>query len=178
MSYETQLEELRRAHKKIVIVGQQPQSNDPEDPLSCDHPMWSGYRLMQMSGLSPEGYRETFHRINLNYLPDRKFSVSTPQKNRAAMIWTTLHPDDILVILGTGVMKAFKGLVGELEPLQPHLTKRIKDGRYVAGHSVVLIPHPSGLNRWYNNPENTRRAAEALRGLAGGMGIAGVCPYN
>lgn len=179
MSYESQLSALHAICNKIVIVGQQPQSNDPEDPLSCDHPMWSGYRLMQMAGLTPEEYRRIFYRINLNYLPDKTFKVSTPQKNRAAMIWKTLHPTDTLIILGTAVLKAFKGFVDDLPPCEirevvgPFVyLPEADDMVRMQLHRVVLIPHPSGLNRWYNDPNNTKRAAETLRRLAGGMGVS------
>lgn len=40
----------------------------------------------------------------------------------------------------------------------------------LSGSSVLLagwIPHPSGRNRWYNNPDNRRTVAEFLLGLAG-----------
>lgn len=33
---------------------------------------------------------------------------------------------------------------------------------------VALLPHPSGVNQWYNDTENTQRAASFLRGAVAG----------
>lgn len=156
MSKQSQIDALRDFWgPKIVIVGQQPNANDPEDPLAPDNPMWAGYRLMSLAGLTPGEYRDRFQRINLNYEAESKFRVSTPQRHRAMDIFTTVREDDILVILGTAVEKAFKGL---LPPLQPCIIQ--KAHRNV---DVVLIPHPSGLNRWWNDPMNTKLAVETLK---------------
>lgn len=172
----SQLRELQAwPYPKILIVGQQPNSNDPEDPLSPDHAMWAGYRLMQLSGLDPASYRKTFHRININYENEGKFTASVRQKNSAIEIWNTLKKDDTLIILGTAVEKCFKGLIdSRLEPCvktpswKPLQYPYVKPGDsfYTVRESwsdIYLIPHPSGLNRWWNDPSNTMLASNTLK---------------
>jgi hypothetical protein len=34
------------------------------------------------------------------------------------------------------------------------------------GATFWVLPHPSGLNRWWNDPENKRRAGDLVRDLA------------
>lgn len=160
------LDWLKSRRGKLLIVGQQPQSNDKNDPLSPDNPMWSGYRLMQMAGLTAQEYRDVFERININYEAEKTFRTSSLQKARAVEIYKTLHPEDTLIILGSGVLKCFRGLVGDLEPCELYCTRYGPRGAEKQGHSVIMIPHPSGLNRWYNDPSNTARAAACLRALA------------
>lgn len=158
MSRQTQLEDLESyPYPKILIVGQQPNSNDPEDPLSPDDKMWAGYRVMSLAGLNPQSYRDTFHRVNINYENEGKFTTSVRQKNRAIDIWKCVKKGDTLIILGTAVEKCFTGLLERMEPCKPY------DVRRAGIATAYLIPHPSGLNRWWNDPSNTLLATQTLR---------------
>lgn len=38
----------------------------------------------------------------------------------------------------------------------------------VAGAAVVVVPHPSGVNHWYNEPENVARMRRFMRALVRG----------
>jgi hypothetical protein len=60
-----------------------------------------------------------------------------------------------IVLLGKGVARCF-GLRGEF--LSVHR---------VAGKQLLVFPHPSKVNRWWNDAANRRRAARALRDFAG-----------
>ena len=176
MSRETQLQALKDyPYPKIVIVGQQPNSNDPEDPLSPDDVMWAGYRVMSLSGLDPRSYRDTFHRVNINYENEGKFTTSVKQKSRAIGVWKTVRRSDTLILLGTAVEKCFKGLIdSKLEPCAKTPMWKPLEHPYLAPGDrfytmrehwcdAYMIPHPSGLNRWWNDPSNTKLAADTLR---------------
>ena len=41
------------------------------------------------------------------------------------------------------------------------------DERIIAGCLIVTIPHPSGINRWFNRVGNRRRAKRELKRLLG-----------
>lgn len=176
MSRQTQLEDLENyPYPKILVVGQQPNSNDPEDPLSPDDKMWAGYRVMSLAGLNPQSYRDTFHRVNINYENEGKFTVSVAQRNRAIDIFKIVKKNDTLIILGTAVEKCFKGFFdSRLEPcIRTTMWKALEHPYLAPGDQfytvrehwadVYLIPHPSGLNRWWNDPSNTLLATQTLR---------------
>jgi len=63
-----------------------------------------------------------------------------------------------VVLVGAAVARAFGARVGEL----------------AWGHDPVLraelalLPHPSGVNLWWNLPTNVERARAFLRKLSGG----------
>ncbi len=61
-----------------------------------------------------------------------------------------------VILLGQGVARAF-GVRA------PPLT-----WRRVGRREFAVVPHPSGVNRWWNDPKNVRRAKRFLRILAGG----------
>ena len=56
-----------------------------------------------------------------------------------------------LVLLGRTVGRCF-GVTGD------YLRVTIREG-----HPFLLFPHPSGINRWWNDARNRRRAGRALR---------------
>lgn len=70
-----------------------------------------------------------------------------------------------------GAAKLAKKFVGgRLVILLGHRTAAafgVRDGylakRRVDGADVVVLPHPSGINRWYNDPANVARARRFMR---------------
>jgi hypothetical protein len=71
----------------------------------------------------------------------------------AARMVEAFAPHDRLVLLGGNVCRAF-GL--RLAPLE----RTVRRGRL-----WLHVPHPSGVNRWWNDPENERAAEAALRSV-------------
>lgn len=41
-------------------------------------------------------------------------------------------------------------------------------GTVLRGRRAVVVPHPSGVNRWWNDPANAARATAVLRSIAAG----------
>lgn len=71
------------------------------------------------------------------------------------LIETAAGLDDVVIMLGRRVADAF-GL-RHLRPLE-HVDRG-------SGARLVLLPHPSGRNRWYNDPDHEEDASVELRGL-------------
>ncbi len=65
-----------------------------------------------------------------------------------------------LLLLGARVCDAF-GLPTDREWLGWYRT-------WLTRAPLIALPHPSGLNRWWNEPTNAVAASELLRALAGG----------
>jgi hypothetical protein len=80
------------------------------------------------------------------------FPISLARK-RADKIQKLFERYDRVVLLGENVARAFrvKGTIGVLD----------------ARNKFCLIPHPSGVNRWYNNKENKELASRTLREALG-----------
>lgn len=113
----------------------------------------SGERLAELAGVSLDVLRDRYRLVNLlrhwpGPNPHGKGSAWEPglARDRAAAI--RLAPGSILC--GRRVAQAF-GLprVAFFEP----------DER-----GVVVIPHPSGISRWWNDPQNVDEARRFLEG--------------
>lgn len=63
-----------------------------------------------------------------------------------------------LLLLGTKVCSAFG--IEDPEWLETYASQ--------LWSPMIAFPHPSGLNRWWNDPENERRAWMVARGVANG----------
>lgn len=132
---------------KPLLVGEaNPYGGDPFYALYPDPPGCAGHRLCRLvMGLSAQEYLELFDRVNLCR---RAWSTKEARVATACAIGR-----DRVVLLGAKVCKAF-------------------DVAYlpctVAGRFVVL-PHPSGLCRFWGRPGAFTTARECLRG-------AGVLP--
>jgi hypothetical protein len=141
---------------EFYIVG----IDDPYDlePLEPTVKNSSGEKLWRMSGLSIEEYRSLFKRRNL-------FSqTGGPRSARelraaATKLSADFDPEKITNVLALGnlVSVAF-GWYGT-HPLNwsDSIFKNVR---------VVLIPHTSGLNRWYNLEDNRIAATDFVAGVA------------
>lgn len=132
-----------------ILVGQQPSSNEPVEPLSALNPIWSGARLARMAGMTPAEFESFFLRVNVNYLGDEPFKVNQLTRARAKDIWVGFHETDRVILLGAAVLKCFRGLVPASLFDSPFET-----GVTYSGMKIAVIPHPSGVNRYYNCPTN------------------------
>lgn len=129
---------------RVTLIGM-------NNPLSTDdrHALWpdpvncTGWRVWKMlearTGATQQQYIDTFRRVSL--LSTRKWHQSLAGPAWKSMEDWVLERSDVIVLLGTAVRRA---VLGGAE------TKVL--GR--VSTSIYVVPHPSGLNRWYNDPVN------------------------
>lgn len=141
--------------RHYVVVGIDSSYSDKRsEALSPLVPRSAGEKFWRMTGLTMEQYSRVFSRDNLFFWLDKRRSIER-RKEAARAVISRLDSQwlDVRVIaLGRVVAEAF-GMVNTQVPL------------IWRGHTV-LVPHPSGLNRWYNDESNARRAQAFVRGIA------------
>lgn len=133
-----------------IIVGEAPSKNqDPERPIEGR----IGKRLALFANLSYEAYLEHFERVNLLHLRQddgTKFIfdnvAAAEEAKRLRQAWDYGRQ---VLLLGNRVAKAF-GVQG------PCFERLVYD------HDFYIVPHPSGLNRFYNDPANRHQARAFL----------------
>jgi hypothetical protein len=140
---------------KPLLIGQAPsRKGDPAKPLSRD-PLAS--RLAHLCGLTKEEYLDAFERVNiLDAWPGKcgkgdAFPLAETRRN-AALITADIRNERV-VLLGKSVARSF-GIKANV----------LKWFRFGAGRAIVL-PHPSGVNRWYNDENNVIAARRIMRRL-------------
>lgn len=136
---------------KPVLVGMNnPYSSRPEAALLPAPSGCAGWRLWRMvhdvSGVSRAEYCRTFDRRNLI---NTQWWDPLAARERGEALWRALEGHTV-VVLGQATL-ASMWLPRPLELLWS----------VSGGVRWCYAPHPSGLNRWYNNPVN--RAAVGMR---------------
>lgn len=153
---------------KTVLIGQAPsRTSDPRRPLSGD-PLAS--KLAALCGLTKAEYLRAFERRNLlDRWPGKATKGDAwPAKEALSAAWN-LGPrlrGRRAIFLGRRVAEAFG--MPKRAPFLDWVAFRVRPrpGNR-AGHSVgeaAIFPHPSGVNLWWNDPRNVRRAARFLKG--------------
>lgn len=148
-----------------VIVGMNnPLSRDPEHALYPYPPRCTGHRLYEMmreyggDGMSRARYLGTFERRNV--LVGEEWSLRRARE--AAPELRRLLAGRTVVYLGQQVLAALE--LPRVEPLTWQSGDLINEGPA----RWCLVPHPSGLNRWYNDESNRAAAARLLLSLCEG----------
>jgi uracil-DNA glycosylase len=145
-----------------VIFGQQPNHRDFKNVEGAARTACAGQvgeQLAAMLGITPQAFYSLYHRFNLNARPgpfDEAEAYRTSERILAE------HPEiKRVVCLGRNV-----GAAVGFSPRDPLLTI-IRSTTATSGEierrSYLLFPHPSGRNRFWNNPLNRRNAARRLR---------------
>ena len=143
--------------KPILVGMNNPQGNQAlvPYPVGC-----TGYRIWEMlaekTGCFRIEYMNSFDRINL--VQDRAWSAAAARANRDATM--TILEGRTAVLLGRAVPAALG--------LPPTAWMAPNTFHYATEPLVVtyyVLPHPSGLNRWYNDQENREGAANLLAEL-------------
>lgn len=136
--------------ERVTLVGQAPGRNGGE-PLAGA----IGRRLASLCALTYEEYLEAFGRVNvLDRWPGRSGSGdSFPMREarEAGRLLLDVHRGP-LVALGTAVADC-------LGFPRHHLCRWLQ----AEGRAVAVVPHPSGRNRWWNDPANREAAGVFLR---------------
>lgn len=142
---------------KPLLIGEAPSKNEhPPTPLEGR----IGRRLAACAGLSFEEFLERFDRVNLlDVRQDTKekgfeFDMEKASKSARRMYWT-LENGRTIILLGKRVAAAFALPSEYFQPL-----------RWApVDLTFYVVPHPSGVNRWWNDPANVEKMNAFMRGL-------------
>ena len=145
---------------RLVLLGQAPGSGDDTDPLMGA----VGRRVAHLAGLKfPYEYRATFTLLNLlDHYPGKAgkkgdlFPLDEARK-RVVELAPELE-NGVVIALGRHSLRAFG-----LEDLS-WFEAGVVD---VAGVKVLLhaFPHPSGVNKWFNDQDNRAWFGRELRDI-------------
>ncbi len=129
--------------RRVAILGMNnPHSPDPARALWPAPSGCAGWNLWKLThartGCTEMDYARAFHRYNM--VERGMWDVEIARARWAAMQEEILESFDTIVLLGAGVRRALRVMCDEL---------------YVS-QTMICLPHPSGLNRWYNVPVNRR----------------------
>lgn len=141
--------------RKLLLVGEaNPLSRDRAKAL-WPYPGSAGGRFAAMLGLDPDTYLRHFERVNLYVRPPKRWNRKKARE-RAWAITVKYRGYDVF-LLGQRVADAFL------------MTKRHfslwKRYPYFGGsrwHTYMLLPHPSGRCRTWNDPATRERLREAV----------------
>lgn len=124
-----------------------------------------GTRLAALLGLPDVGrFRHSFHRRNLNPRWNGKHGRGDRFDHAEGLVLAGILADMTefthFVLLGAAVAECFGFVVGARGwPWCGVAHHRIPQH---AKKQFLIFPHPSGLNHWWNDPENQFRARKAL----------------
>lgn len=152
---------------KPLIIGEAPSKNeDVPQPIAGR----VGRRLAECAGLTMEEFLAHFDRVNL--LKDRQDTDDhgfTFDHARASLEAYKLREkftrDQIVLLLGWRVARAFSvpkrwhGRNGLAVSLEYFVQYNIGDTE------ARIVPHPSGVNRWWNDPANYKQACEFMQNI-------------
>lgn len=116
-----------------------------------------GERMAALAGVTPEAfYRATERRNVLDEWPgaatDKGARFPRLRASIAAgRLLAHFSPDRLVLLLGYRVARAFG------------VKLRYFEEASILRARVYVIPHPSGVNVWYNDPANVRRAERFMR---------------
>lgn len=141
--------------KRPLIVGEAPSAtSDPETPISGE----CGKRLARYASLSLSDFQAKFARMNLimKYPGKDEGSKGTRWDAATAKRFADVvdSKDRLVILLGLRVAAAFGFKADYLEE-KPY-----------RGGLFVIVPHPSGINQWYNKWRNVAKVKKYLTAVA------------
>ena len=152
--------------RRVILVGECPGPSVPEEKA---HPLFplpessSGGRLLRVIGWGRSEYLRRFDRANLFRSHQPKWSADAALDSADALVESVLedagptHLTDF-VLLGMRVAVAFRR-----EDFGPMVSLGFWGG------TATVVPHPSGLNRWYNEPVNRAAVRRLFSGFKEGV---------
>lgn len=147
--------------EKVVLVGQAPsRDTDGKAPFSGR----SGKRIAQLMGIPHEDLPKRFALANIfDSWPGKAGKGDAFPLELARKRGWAARSD----LKGRRVV-AFGASVIKVLGYHPddHLLKFMVREAGNSSLSIAYVPHPSGVNRWWNDPANVLKAREFLRRLA------------
>lgn len=156
--------------RKVVIVGQAPSKKGAAiQRAAIGGPV--GDKLMLLAGRNLRGYVREFRRLNLlQDYPGRDAGTDSFPLSEARRAWSFLAPNlnnRRVVFLGNKVAdiavpgwRAHGVCVASSFYDETIIRLCVVNRRFMR---YFVLPHPSGLNRWWNDPNRLRMAADAFR---------------
>jgi uracil-DNA glycosylase len=151
---------------RIILVGQSPglRATNENRPFAGA----AGDKLrawVKMGGIAPEDFWRKIHfsavtKCYPGRLPGaRGDRVPTPREQQLCRPWldaqlAILKPDIVLLV---GLL-AIQTCLGRVSSLQSVVGKAV----IMEGVRYLPLPHPSGVSRWLNEPENVQAVARAM----------------
>lgn len=141
---------------KPLIVGEAPGKNgDPSKPIEGR----VGARLAACAGIPFDEFLETFDRVNLLQVQPQDSGKGTDFNVKAAgrmarELEKTFGVGQVVLLLGKRVAASFK------------LTKVDYFETFALNHAkVTVVPHPSGVSRWWNDLDNELQMIRFMHGV-------------
>ena len=132
---------------QITLVGLDPGGHLGTEPLDPGFP--SGRRIASLCRLSPQDYCQQFHRVNLLQAPSRSVQE---------------YLDGVVRLLPDLRGKRVVALGGKVSQYLG-LPDRWWEWRVGQGFVGAASPHPSGRNRWWNDPKNVETAGKFFQSV-------------
>jgi uracil-DNA glycosylase len=140
---------------KPLLVGEAPSKNE-DIPRPLEGRV--GRRLAKFAGITFTEYIRLFERVNL--LAERQDTAEhgfqfdmEAAKVQARLLRNAQPQRRVVVLLGKRVAQAFD--------LPLFYFREMRED-----HDYTIIPHPSGINRWYNEERNMAEVQTFMRQLA------------
>lgn len=150
---------------KLFLIGQAPaRGGDPARPLLG---VRSAKRLQELCEMTPEEYEGAFDRANLlpkwlgNAGKGDKFDMKKARAAAGRMLPRMVGRR--VILLGQNVAQAFGLEQNYLEWVN------VLDAR------IAVLPHPSGVNRWWNDKTNLGMAKAFMLDATGRLCPSGSC---
>ena len=146
---------------KILLVGQAPARESDGKPLEGR----IGERIASLAGITVEQYLYRTDRMNvLNQYPGRSKGKGDafPMKEAKLAVSKKAHvfSGRLVVFLGKSTAWVFGASASQ------YLTWRYSSALCCW---FAVLPHPSGIVRWWNSKDNKRQPADFLHSLLGGV---------
>jgi hypothetical protein len=144
---------------RLIIFGERPGPNtDPTRPLYPHTTTGAAARLIKLLGVSTEWYLSERNVVRYNAVGDMFTSTADPEPReyvRGRISWHISYDGEPkFLFLGRAAANA-----------GPASLKRLSWGEEL--NRMMVIPHPSGRNRYYNSQANTHFIEQSLRKFAG-----------
>ena len=141
---------------KILLIGQAPSYNgNPSAPLSYGP---TASKIIKLLGIHERRYFKRFDRINILDYWLGKFSKGDKfpmrEAKRTARIKSYVISGRRILFVGLATARAF-GF--DYAPLR---------WRKFNGGIAAILPHPSGVNKWWNDPANRKTARRFMSSVA------------
>ena len=129
----------------------------------------SGGFLAKLAGMSVDAFHRETQRVNvLDAYPGDDVTPKARDLTRAAcgkVDDLRREKPRLVVLCGASVAGAFGVTIGFFREQDVSLTPDPEPPHRAVGMRVAVIPHPSGRNRMWNDPEWRRRGEVFMRGL-------------